>query len=74
MKSARNEPAPRRKRELRVIVANAVADASQPTWREDVLGRKLTIATGKGTVHGRDYVLENWGLSDEYPAAELAPG
>lgn len=60
--------------ELRVIVANAVADASQPTWREDVLGRKLTIATGKGTVHGRDYVLENWGLSDEYPAAELAPG
>jgi hypothetical protein len=60
--------------ELRVIVANAVADAAQPTWREDVRSRKLTIANGRGTVHGHDYVLENWGLSDQHPAAELAPG
>jgi peptidoglycan hydrolase-like protein with peptidoglycan-binding domain len=58
--------------ELRVIVANAVADAAQPTWREDVRTRKLAIANGKGTVHGHDYVLENWGLCDQYLAAELA--
>jgi hypothetical protein len=57
---------------LRVIVANAVADAAQPTWREDVRTRKLAIANGKGTVHGHDYVLENWGLCDQYLAAELA--
>jgi len=60
--------------EFRAIVANAVADASQPTWREDVRTRKLTIANGKGTVHGHDYLLENWGLSDQHPAAELASG
>jgi peptidoglycan hydrolase-like protein with peptidoglycan-binding domain len=58
--------------ELRVIVANAVADVAQPTWREDVRTRKLAIATGEGAVHGHNYVLENWGLSDQYPAAELA--
>ena len=58
--------------ELRVVVANAVADAAQPTWREDVRTRKLTIANGEGTIHGHNYLLENWGLSSQFPAAELA--
>jgi len=57
---------------LRVVVANAVADAAQPTWREDVRTRKLTIANGEGTIHGHNYLLENWGLSSQFPAAELA--
>jgi hypothetical protein len=51
-----------KERELRVIVANAVADASRPQFRQDVLSRKLTLATGAGKVHGATYVLRNWGL------------
>jgi peptidoglycan hydrolase-like protein with peptidoglycan-binding domain len=56
-----------KERELRVIVANAVADASRPQFREDVRSRKLTLATGAGQVHGATYVLRNWGL-DATPA------
>lgn len=52
----------RRERELLVIIANAVADASRPQFREDVRSRKLTLATGAGRVHGATYVLRNWGL------------
>lgn len=57
--------------DLRKIVANAVADSSKAKWKEDVRRRKLTIATGQGTVHGHSYLLENWGLA-ELDAAELA--
>src|SRR5262245_7683992 len=52
--------------ELRVIVANAVADAST-SHKEDVRARKLTIAAGTGKVHGDTFVLSSWGL-DESPA------
>jgi hypothetical protein len=52
--------------ELRVIIANAVADAST-SHKEDVRARKLTMATGAGKVHGEAFVLSNWGL-DESPA------
>ena len=58
--------------QLRSIVANAVADCAKPKWRDDVRRRKLTVATGQGTVHGHAYILDNWGLSDSIPAAELA--
>jgi peptidoglycan hydrolase-like protein with peptidoglycan-binding domain len=51
-------------RARREIIANAVADASKPEFREDVRLRKLSIARGAGTVHGRAYRLENWGLAD----------
>lgn len=51
-------------RELRAIVAHAVAHASNPTYQQDVLSRKLAFATGAGTVHGRTYVLSNWGLAE----------
>ena len=50
-------------RELRAIIANAVADAST-SFREDVRSRKLTIATGAGKVHGELFVLANWGLDE----------
>jgi len=52
--------------ELRVIIANAVADASR-SYKEDVRARKLTIAAGTGKVHGEAFVLSNWGL-DEFLA------
>ena len=51
-------------RELRIIIANAVADNSRPAYREDVRSRKLTIAAGAGKVHKRMYVLRNWGLQE----------
>ena len=54
----------RSERDRRVIIANAVADSSSPRWREDVRSRKNTIATGAGTVHGRMYLLRNWGLGE----------
>jgi hypothetical protein len=54
-------------KDVRVLIANAVADHANAAWREDVRTRKLTVATGQGTVHGVQYVLENWGLS-ELPA------
>lgn len=57
--------------ELRVIVANAVADWANPAWSDDVRRRKLTVAIGKGTVHGHPYDLANWGLSGECDAPEL---
>ena len=49
--------------ELRVIIANAVADAST-SHKEDVRSRKLTIASGTGNVHGETFVLGNWGLDE----------
>jgi hypothetical protein len=54
-------------RDVRVLIANAVADHANAAWCEDVRTRKLTVATGEGTVHGAHYVLKNWGL-DEFPA------
>ena len=53
---------PRRERDLRVIVANAVANASKPEWREVVRSRKITLAMGAGTVYGGRYELKSWGL------------
>ena len=54
-----------REQDLRVAIANAVADnATNVSFREDVRQRKLTVATGSGQVHGGMFVLRNWGLSD----------
>lgn len=50
--------------EVRVLIANGVADHASTAWREDVRTRKLTVATGAGTVHGTSYVLKNWGLDE----------
>jgi peptidoglycan hydrolase-like protein with peptidoglycan-binding domain len=58
--------------ELRKAVANAVADSARAAWRDDVRRRKLTVATGQGSVHGHNYNLENWGLSGAFMANELA--
>jgi len=39
------------------IIANRRADVAASAWREDVRKRKLTIAEGKGTIHGKEYDL-----------------
>ncbi len=45
------------------IIANRRAEAANPKWVEDVRTRKLTIANGQGTVHGRVYDLqEQYGI------------
>ncbi len=50
--------------DLRTVIANAVADTALPDFREDVRSRKMTIATGRGSVHGASYDLSNWGLGE----------
>jgi hypothetical protein len=46
------------------IVAQRVADRANSRWKADVLQRKLTIANGQGTVHGRNYQLgEQYGIT-----------
>jgi hypothetical protein len=50
--------------DVRVLIANAVADNALPQWREDVRNRKVTIAKGAGTVHGLMAELKNWGLDE----------
>jgi hypothetical protein len=57
--------------DLLILIAKSVAAAANPKWSADVLSRKATIAAGSGVVHGKQYVLDNWGLSAAFPAAEL---
>ena len=51
-------------RDVRLIVADVIAEHSNPKYADDVRQRKRTIATGAGTVHGSNYTLGDWGLSD----------
>ena len=51
-------------RDLRIIIAHAVADKASPEFRDDVRERKLTLAAGSGRVHGEMFVLRNWGLDE----------
>lgn len=74
MKSILQQTRPGTELELRKLVANAVADSAAAKWKEDVRRRKLTVATGDGTVHGYKYYLDNWGLSGDVAATELSPG
>ncbi len=48
----------------RALIARSVAAAARPAYRSDVLARKMTVATGSGTVHGASYTLRNWGLDE----------
>jgi hypothetical protein len=53
--------------ERRMVLASWVAQTANPRWQQDVLDRKLCIASAAGTVHGRAYSVTAWGLGD-YPA------
>ena len=44
-------------------LATAIANDAKPQFRADVLSRKMTIAQGSGTVHGRNVLLANWGIA-----------
>jgi hypothetical protein len=54
--------------DMRHRLANRVADLSSPAWREDVRGRKATLAAGAAVFRGRSYALADWGLG-EFPVA-----
>lgn len=60
-------PAPTQAQQ-RAAFAQAVASHASAAYQTDVLKRKMTVATGAGTVHGLAYTLAHWGL-DEFPAA-----
>jgi len=44
------------------IVAHVVAEHANPRFFNDVLQRKLTFATGQGSVHGDLYDIGCWGI------------
>lgn len=50
--------------DLRMRLADAVADAAKPRWRDNVRRRKRAIASGSGQVNGAEYVLAPWGLGE----------
>lgn len=58
---------PTTQQDLRIIIGNVVAENSKPRFIEDVRRRKMTLATGHGTVHSSQFDLRGWGL-DELPA------
>jgi Putative peptidoglycan binding domain len=59
-----NQSPPTTQQDLRIIIANVVAENSKPAFIEDVRKRKMTFATGRGTVHGSKYDVKTWGLDD----------
>jgi hypothetical protein len=44
------------------LIADAIADNSNPTFKEDVRSRRQAIAKGRGVVHGATYQVDDWGL------------
>jgi peptidoglycan hydrolase-like protein with peptidoglycan-binding domain len=64
IEAARKEHPVAREIDLRILIAQAVADTARRDFRQDVLDRKMAIATGAGRVHGATYVLRNWGVDD----------
>jgi hypothetical protein len=51
-------------RELRMRIADVVADNSAARYVEDVRARKRAFASGDGDVHGARYATADWGLAD----------
>ncbi len=45
-----------------IVAARAVAACANEEWRNDVLARKMTLATGRGLVHGREWSMAAHGL------------
>lgn len=50
--------------ELRLQLADAVADSANPVWAENVRARKRTIAVGEGIAQQTAYRLSSWGLEE----------
>ena len=55
---------PTNEKDKRIIISNVIAENSKKQYIEDVRSRKLTIATGIGTIHGSKYNIQNWGIGE----------
>jgi hypothetical protein len=55
---------PTNEQQKRVIIANVVAENSNPRFIADVRSRKLAIATASGMVHGSKYAVKTWGIDE----------
>jgi putative peptidoglycan binding protein/glycosyl hydrolase family 46 len=53
-------------RDLRLSIADVVAENSLQKYIEDVRRRKRTIASGEGSVHDAKYATADWGIA-EFP-------
>jgi hypothetical protein len=60
-------------REVRILIADVIAESSRPEYVEDVRKRKRTIASGEGEVHGSRYSAPDWGIT-EYGWQPDTPG
>ena len=52
-------------RDLRLCIADVVAESSKPKYIEDVRKRKRTVASGDGQVHGAPYATRDWGIAED---------
>jgi hypothetical protein len=52
-------------RDLRMWIADVVAESSRLKYVEDVRQRKRTVATGEGQVHGARYAMRDWGITED---------
>jgi hypothetical protein len=52
-------------RDLRVCIADVVAENSRLRYVEDVRQRKRAVATGDGLVHGARYATRDWGITED---------
>lgn len=50
-------------RARRELLATLAADSARKKYRDDVLTRKMTIASGEGVVHGQMFNLDDWGFA-----------
>lgn len=50
--------------DIRITMADLVAKSAKPQWQEDVLKRKMTIAVGHGTVHGKQINLSDFNFKE----------
>jgi len=53
------------------LLAKVIADESNARWRNDILSRKMTLATGTGKVHGEFFTTQDWGVGETTAVSPL---
>jgi hypothetical protein len=60
--AAKNFPANATEGDRLALISKVIADGVNPTYHDDVLSRRMCIATGAGKVHGAQYDVSSWGV------------
>jgi hypothetical protein len=60
--AARNFPANTTESDRLALISKVIADGVNPKYHDDVLSRRMCIATGMGKVHGAQYDVSSWGV------------